>query len=344
MGIKLKNKKKVILRSFIFLALCFNLIFAINSRLKNNSLSVSNTQTFQIALATKDNGNITIDENKHFKRYVIKCNKEKEQLLWEDHKAYIKIILNKEDITNFYLNGDKKIDTKELYYSNTEDGLTLNIKKNLNSNNYVSVDKNNKKNIEVLISKEDNPFIHSVVIDAGHGGIDKGANYGNIYEKNISFKIANYAARELEFNGFKVIQTRDDDKLLSLKEIGDITNSASADIFVSVHINENKDSKYKGVTTYYYDPNGFQKEERIKLAETMQNQLIKSDEWWDRGIIRQNFAVLRYSKIPSVLLECGFLSNTEDRNKLTQDSVLKNFGENIFNGIIEYFSIEKVNN
>lgn len=340
MSIKLKNIKKFVLWCSVFLLICINLVFAIDNRLKYGSLGASSTQNLQIILATGNGGNVAVEENSHFKRYVISCNKEIEQVQWDDKKAYIDIHLNKNDVSSLNAQADEKLETKDIYYSNTKDGLILSIKKYKASNNSVSIDKNNRKKINILISKEDNPYSHIVVLDAGHGGIDKGANYGSLYEKDINLKIANYAAEDLEFKGFKVIQTRDDDKFLSLKEIGEIANSASAEIFVSVHVNENKENKYKGVTSYYYDPSEFQKEERIKLAKTIQKELVKSDKWDDRGILRQNFAVLRYSKIPCVLLECGFLSNAEDRGKLTKDSVLKNFAVNITNGVINYFGVE----
>jgi N-acetylmuramoyl-L-alanine amidase len=135
------------------------------------------------------------------------------------------------------------------------------------------------------------------------------------------------------------VKTREEDKLLALKEISAISNAASADLFISVHINSNKVSKYKGVTTYYYDSNN-QKDERIKLAETLQKELVKSDSWEDRGIASDNLAVLKNSKIPCVLLELGFMSNLEDRDKLLRDEVLKNFSSNITKGIMNYFSVE----
>jgi N-acetylmuramoyl-L-alanine amidase len=324
--------------------ICLNLVFAINCRWKSSILVASNTPALQIELGVENQGNITRDENQYFIRYVISCNKEVKNIQWNDNKDYIDIHIDKNEISKFKLNRNKKLPIEEINYSNTEEGFILRIKKSLDKNNFVTVDNFNEKNIYILISKEDNPYKHSIVLDPGHGGIDKGASLGSLYEKNINFKIANYAAKELEFNGIKVYLTREEDKLLSLREIGDITNSTSADIFVSVHVNENKESKYKGVTSYYYDPDGFQKKERIKLAQTMQDELTKSDGWFDRGIIRENFAVLRLSNMPSVLLECGFLSNPEDRGKLTEDSVLRNFANNITNGVINYFVAEQTNN
>ena len=142
------------------------------------------------------------------------------------------------------------------------------------------------------------------------------------------------------FNGFKVVKTRDKDKFLDLEEIPNISNRASADLFISVHINSNKVSKYKGITTYYYDSNGYQKDERIKLASAIQKELVKSDNWEDRGIAKDNLAVLRKSEAPSALLELGFISNADDRDKLLKEDILRNFSANITKGIMIYFSAE----
>lgn len=177
-----------------------------------------------------------------------------------------------------------------------------------------------------------------IVLDPGHGGIDKGTSYGNMEEKNITLKIAKYAETYLSGKGNVVFLTREEDKLLALDEIGDIVNSSCADAFVSIHVNSLNDKDFKGITTLYYDLNGYQKEERIKLANSIEKECVKNDGWESRGIRRQNLAVLRYSKIPGVLVECGFITNEEDRKRLSNEKVLKKLAENISNGIINYLS------
>ncbi|UZQ49222.1 N-acetylmuramoyl-L-alanine amidase family protein [Clostridium kluyveri] len=175
-----------------------------------------------------------------------------------------------------------------------------------------------------------------IVLDPGHGGIDKGTSYGNMEEKNITLKIAKYAETYLSGKGNVVFLTREEDKLLALDEIGNIVNSSYADAFVSIHVNSLNDKDFKGITTLYYDLNGYQKEERIKLANSIEKECVKNDGWESRGIRRQNLAVLRYSKIPGVLVECGFITNEEDRKRLSNEKVLKKLAENISNGIINY--------
>ena len=342
MKVKVKNKKRFSLWCFVLVFMFLNLAFAISKRSSADKMASndSSISTSHVALAADKDGSISSQENKYFKKYVIDCVNDLDNIKREDSKEFIEIHFNKNDISKINLKGEK-ISSKDIYYDdNSKDKTVIKIKKNYDENNFVYVDKNDSKKVIVLVAKEEKPFHHIVVLDPGHGGEDKGANYRSIYEKDITLKIANYAAEELRFNGFKVVQTRDSDKLLSLREIGDITNAASGDVFVSVHINDNKSSIYKGVNTYYYDPNDYQKDERIKFANIMQKELAKNDNWEDRGIMRQNLAVLRYSEIPCVLVECGFLSNPEDREKLTRDEVLKNFAVNITKGIQKYLEVE----
>ncbi len=198
-----------------------------------------------------------------------------------------------------------------------------------------AVVKAEKDNIKVGSNKK-NMKQYIIVLDAGHGGIDAGTSYKNIQEKDLTFKIVKYAEAYLKDKGYKVVLTRNEDKLVPLKEIGNIANASNADAFISIHINSINDINFNGITTYYYDANGYQKEERMSLAETIEKKAIKNDRWEDKGIRRQNLAVLRYSKMPSVLVECGFITNEDDRKRLLKDDVLKRLAENISDGTIEY--------
>lgn len=211
--------------------------------------------------------------------------------------------------------------------------IVLGEKKEVNKGNSVNpmVDKQFKIN-EKMNAKLD----RIIVIDPGHGGVDKGTNIGDLYEKNINLEIASYTKSYLQEKGFKVFMTREEDKLIPLKEIGNFVNDIRPEVFVSIHVNSFKESKYEGISTYYYDPNGFQKEERIELAKSIQRENIEDGIWHDRGILRQNIAVLRYSNSTCALVECGFITNEGDKKKLQDENILKSTGENIAKGIINY--------
>lgn len=199
----------------------------------------------------------------------------------------------------------------------------------------MAVDKNKKLGNKEEKNKNNNKM-YVVVLDAGHGGIDFGASYKDLNEKDLTLKIVKYTEEYLKDEGYTVVLTRNEDKLIPLKEIGNIANEAKADAFVSIHINSLDDINYKGITTYYYDGKGYQKDERTELAKIIEDEIIKSDSWENKGVKRENFAVLRYTKMPSTLVECGFITNEEDRGKLIKDEVLKRLAKNISNGVIKY--------
>ncbi|MCM8711828.1 N-acetylmuramoyl-L-alanine amidase [Clostridium sp. SYSU_GA19001] len=343
MRVRVANKRRFTISCCVFALIIFNFIFAVSKRLsgtKDITVGIELTKS-SVVLAADKSGSISLEENEYFKRYVINTRNYIDNVETEEYKEFINIHLSKSDIAKLSLRGENNQEVKDVFYDNSKGNLIIKFKKSFSENNFVYIDKSNKKKIIVLLSKKENPFHHSIALDAGHGGEDKGANVGNIFEKDITLKIANYAEEELRFKGFKVIKTRDEDRLVPLSEIGKIANEASADLFVSVHNNFNTDSIYKGISTYYYAPNGYQQKERIRFAETIQKELVKNDNWEDRGIISENFQVLRETKMPSVLLELGFLSNPQDRNKLTKDEVLKNFAVNIANGVDNYLAEDK---
>ncbi len=178
----------------------------------------------------------------------------------------------------------------------------------------------------------------TIVLDAGHGGVDKGTSYSNLYEKDINLKVVNYIKKELEAKGFNIVLTRDKDELIPLKQIGEITNSSNAKLMVSIHINSYKDPGIKGITGYYYSNKSSMPKERMLLSEDIVNSICRDSSWINNGIKSQNLAVLRYSDIPCALIECGYITNMDDREKLKDDSTLMNMAENIASGITNYIN------
>lgn len=208
--------------------------------------------------------------------------------------------------------------------------LMLFVNYDINNNLYLY-----RKEVLPLVT-EKSDAAYSIVIDPGHGGIDKGTNHKELYEKDINLKVALYIKEYLEDKGVKVYMTREEDILLSLREIGDFVNDIKPHAFVSVHVNSFKDPSYDGFSAFYYSEGGFQREERIKLAEIIQEEVNNSGLWFDRKIKEQNIAVLRYSKYPCALVEIGFMTNEGDREKLTNENILKTTGESIGKGILKY--------
>ena len=187
------------------------------------------------------------------------------------------------------------------------------------------------------------PLIDKViVIDPGHGSIDPGTSYQNICEKDINLNISKKIKKQLEKFGAKVILTRNDDYDLSspnayFRKKSDfdnriyLINESNTDLYISIHLNYLLDSRYKGPQVFY-------DQENAGIANTIQKQLNK-DLNGKRKIkkIPDNTYMYSRLKVPGVLIECGFLSNSEERSLLVTDKYQQTIAESITNGIKAIF-------
>src|SRR3954466_14855579 len=155
----------------------------------------------------------------------------------------------------------------------------------------------------------------TIVIDAGHGGYDRGGVPGQrISEKDKTLDVAQRLKRLLQAEGYRVIMTRDSDVFVSLGARVGIANSYRGASFVSIHFNCATRSGANGIETYYY------RGDSAGLAQSIHRNVVSGAPTENRGIRRRGFYVLRRTAIPSVLVECGFLTNpTEGRLALSAD-------------------------
>lgn len=343
---RISNKKRFnifVLISFSLVVILGSIVFSMFKNIvvgdtSKKNVSITSMGREKDKLPRSDSGNIFFEENEYFKKYIIKCSFEQKESKFTEDDDYINIQIDKYIEIKLNSSSFGEIKNEEIFYEKSGENNILSIKKDYLNNNYVYIDDKDSKNIIILTSKKKNPFKNKVVLDPGHGGVDKGVNIGNIYEKDITLKIVKFMINDLRYNGYEVLPTRETDKLLALSEVADFANNNNADVLISVHINSFQESKYQGIGTYYYDDEGFQKEERIRLAKIIQKHSIQSDGWKDRGIFRDKLKVLRLAKVPSVLIECGFLTNPEDKDRLLNDKVLQNLANNISEGIIEFLN------
>jgi len=190
----------------------------------------------------------------------------------------------------------------------------------------------------------------TIVLDPGHasiqagGGLDPGAigHRLGLYEKDVNLSIALKVKELLEDRGAWVLLTHTGSTNLTLAQRAGIANSLKADIFVSIHANSGK-AGIAGHSTYYYAPLwsgslGSQRYERQKLATLVQRELVKSGGRRDIGILEDNFAVLRETQVPSILVETAFLSDRTEEALLAQDWYRQKLAEGITNGIEAYFN------
>jgi N-acetylmuramoyl-L-alanine amidase len=149
----------------------------------------------------------------------------------------------------------------------------------------------------------------TIVIDAGHGGFDRGGVPGQrISEKDKCLDVAQRLKRILQAGGYRVIMTRDSDVFIPLPTRVAIANAYRGATFVSIHFNCASRTGANGIETYYY------RSDSASLAASIHRNVVSSAPSENRGIRRRGFYVLRRTAIPSVLVECGFLTNpTEGR-------------------------------
>ncbi|HEY2139693.1 MAG TPA: N-acetylmuramoyl-L-alanine amidase [Chthoniobacterales bacterium] len=155
----------------------------------------------------------------------------------------------------------------------------------------------------------------TIVIDAGHGGFDRGGVPGQrISEKDKTLDVAQRLKRILQADGYRVIMTRDSDVFVTLGTRVAIANAYRDAVFVSIHFNCASRVAANGIETYYY------RSDSASLAASIHRNVLSSAPSENRGIRRRGFFVLRRTTIPSVLVECGFLTNpTEGQLALTGD-------------------------
>ncbi|MCM3389341.1 N-acetylmuramoyl-L-alanine amidase [Ureibacillus chungkukjangi] len=174
-----------------------------------------------------------------------------------------------------------------------------------------------------------------IVLDAGHGGKDPGTTENGMYEKDITLNVIELLEKKVKAAGAKVILTRNSDTFPTLDERVKIANQNGADIFVSVHVNSGSSSA-TGTETFYDSSKNPQSEEGKKLAAEIQKQIVSLLKMKDRGVKNERYQVITYTKMPSVLVELGFVTNSEDAKKLADQREL--YAEAIYNGILAYYN------
>lgn len=179
------------------------------------------------------------------------------------------------------------------------------------------------------------PSAPVVVLDPGHGGEDPGAiGINGLMEKAVNLAIAQQTAAILRQQRLTVVMTRTDDRTLSLTDRVALAEQARASLFVSIHANSAglDRPQISGIETFHF-PNS---SEGKTLATLVQDSLIRLNDSPNRGVKTANFFVLRRTSMPSVLVETGFLTGTEDAARLATTAGQASLGRAIALGIIQY--------
>lgn len=203
-----------------------------------------------------------------------------------------------------------------------------------------------KIGVETLYEDTDNV---TVVLDAGHGGADGGASVGGVNEKDINLQIVKKISDFLSVFDVNVVFTRSEDKLLadddSIHKKQDdlfnrvrLTKELDEPIFVSIHTNNFSDKQYKGLQVFY-SPNHPYSEALALIIQSNNSEYLECDN--SRKVKKSSSSIYVLDRLftPAVLIECGFLSNDDDRAKLSNEDYQNKLAFVIANSIIEYIKL-----
>ncbi len=234
---------------------------------------------------------------------------------------------------------------KKLVAATTDTSNNSSFQNKSSSNSSSNSKKDSSSKDEGKSTAEDNPPIgkdFTIVLDPGHGDYDPGSVGPNgTLEKDVTLAVALKLGKVLENKGFKVIYTRKDDTVFSTNINTDliarakVANNNSADLFISIHLNSSDYADARGTETYYHPVSSNGK----TLAEKVQAEIIKTVKLPDRGIKADDFLVLRHSKAPAILVELGYISNSEDEAILSDSTYQEKFAKAIADGIITYLQV-----
>jgi N-acetylmuramoyl-L-alanine amidase len=171
---------------------------------------------------------------------------------------------------------------------------------------------------------------NTVVIDPGHGGRDLGGQWGRVYEKHLALDTAVRLERHLKRMGYRTVMTRRGDYFLTLPQRCEIANRYRNAIFVSVHYNYTWKPEVSGLETFFFNNEG------QKMTNQVHDRMVRYTRAFDRGEKFARFYVIRNTKMPSILVEGGFVSNEAERKRMKTARYREALARAIADGIQRY--------
>lgn len=170
----------------------------------------------------------------------------------------------------------------------------------------------------------------TVIIDPGHGGQDKGGQWGLVYEKHLALDTSVRLESHLRRMGYRTVMTRRSDYFITLPRRVAIANRHRNAIFVSVHYNYTWKQDVSGIETFYH------RADSKRLAQFVQQGMLRRTRAVDRGAKFARYYVIRHSNIPSILVEGGFVSNRQERERVKAGWYREAVARGIAEGIERY--------
>lgn len=198
-------------------------------------------------------------------------------------------------------------------------------------------------------------YTKTIFLDPGHGGRDSGAYYYGIAEKDLNLQVSRKLRKRLEELGYTVLTSRDSDVDVDfVTERSRMVNKTNADFFISIHFNAtgNDTTLNLGIQTYsykedagypskinqYWHNNPDRMSESNRLAANLHSSLLTETGARDAGLLQATFAVLRETAKPAVLLELGYMDNSEENQRIRSDQYQDKLVEGIIKGIQKYYA------
>lgn len=206
---------------------------------------------------------------------------------------------------------------------------------------YVHLAEEDDNYFYIELKKPKEVYDKVLVIDAGHGGKDGGAlsTRKDVFEKNINLDILLKLKELLDKEDIKVYYTRISDETIFLKPRVNLANSVESDFFISIHCNSSTSKGPSGTEIYYYD-NEFNGVKVKDLATISSEEMDKAISLKKRGIVKmqdENIYILNKAKVPAVIIEIGYMSNSKDLNYLNNDDNRKNIADGVYNSIMRAY-------
>lgn len=172
----------------------------------------------------------------------------------------------------------------------------------------------------------------TVVIDPGHGGHDKGCQWGRVYEKHLCLDTSLRLENALRKKGYRTAVLRRSDEFISLPQRVSMAARYNNSIFVSVHYNFTWRQEASGIETFYSTP------QSQSLAYYVNKSIMKRVKVVNRGVKTARYYVIRNALMPAILVECGFVSNPSERSNMRQAWYRQSVADGIADGISIYRS------
>jgi N-acetylmuramoyl-L-alanine amidase len=187
-----------------------------------------------------------------------------------------------------------------------------------------------------------------IVIDPGHGGRDVGTqsiSKPRYQEKSLNLVTAQFVRGFLLQLGYQVFMTRKDDVFVSLSKRAQMANEKKPELFVSIHYNSAPSAAAQGIEVFFYQSkdNKVRTFKSKQLAQSVLKHAVAQTKAKSRGVKHGNYAVIRETTMPAVLIEGGFVTNEEELQKLKDPTYLKKIAWGIVRGIEDYLKIFKEN-